>query len=172
MSNETILQCVLHWLRWPTCRNPYNAHFDVNVALSRYIPVTLSVDFRCPDSKVSRLVCSHIQNTDVLTYQTSKFSFTYYQRHSFTLDQFRNIFSRFSSLTGALRVYIRLKKYDCAKFGKFISKKCKVSFLLSIYTERKVNAWSFEWSIVQFIFIFLSFEISENILRNQKFIYV
>ena len=84
--------------------------FCVNVALSRYIPVTLSVDFRCPDSKVSRLVCSHIQNIDMLTYQTAKCSVTLNQRHSFTLDQFRNIFSRLSCLTGAFHVYILLKE--------------------------------------------------------------
>ena len=70
----------------------FYAHFDVNVALSQYIPVTYSVDFRCLDSKVFRLVCSHIQNIDMLTYQTSKCSFRFYQRHSFALDQFRNIF--------------------------------------------------------------------------------
>ena len=89
----------------PSCYKPYYAHFDVNVALSGYIPVTLSVNFRCFDSKVSRLVCSHIQNIDMLTYQTAKCSFTFYQCHSFTLDQFRNIFSRLSCLTGALYVY-------------------------------------------------------------------
>ena len=66
--------------------------FYVNVALSRYIPVTFSVDFRCPDSKVSRLVCSRNQNIDILTYQTAKCIFTFYQRHSFTFDQSRNIF--------------------------------------------------------------------------------
>ena len=90
--------------------SPKYAHFDVNLALSGYITVTLSVNFRCPDSKVSRLVCSHIQNIDMLTYQTAKCSFTFYQRHSFTLDQFRNIFSRLSCLTGALHVYILLKE--------------------------------------------------------------
>ena len=30
--------------------SPIFAHFDVNVALSQYISVTLSVDFLCPDS--------------------------------------------------------------------------------------------------------------------------
>ena len=32
-----------------------------------------------------------------------------------------------------------LKKYDCVKLGKFLSKKCKVSFffLLSIYSKNK-----------------------------------
>ena len=31
-------------------KSPIFAHFEVNVALSQYIAVTLSVDFRCPDS--------------------------------------------------------------------------------------------------------------------------
>ena len=41
----------------------------------------------------SVLFCSvHIQNIDLLKYQTAKCSLTFYQYHSFTLDQFRNIF--------------------------------------------------------------------------------
>ena len=44
------------------------------------------------------------------------------------------------------------------------SAKCLVSMT-------KTADW-FVYSIVQIIFFFWSFEISENILRNQKFIYV
>ena len=112
--------------------SPITLIFDVNVALSQYIPATLSVDFRCPDSKISRLVCSHIQNIDMLTYHKEKCSFTFYQRHSFMLDQFRNIFSRLSCLTGALHLYILLKKYDCVKWVNFYLKSVKFLFLLSI----------------------------------------
>ena len=90
--------------------SPITLIYYVTVALARYIPVTLSVDFRCLDSKVSRLVCSRIQNIDMLTYQTAKCIFTFYQRHSFTFDQFRNIVLRLSCLTGALHVYILLKE--------------------------------------------------------------
>ena len=68
------------------------AHFDINVALSHYIPVTLSVDFRCPDSKVSRLVCSHNQIIDMLTYQMAKCSLTFYQRHFLCLINFETFF--------------------------------------------------------------------------------
>ena len=123
---------MLHLFRWPTCQKPYYAHFDVNVALSQYIPVTLSIDFRYPDSKVSRLSCSHIQNIDMLTYQSAKCSFTFYQRHSFTLDQFRNIFSRLSCLTGALHVYILLKTVTVFRWVNFDQKSVKFLFLLSI----------------------------------------
>ena len=43
------------------------AQFDVNVALSKDIMVTLSVDFQCPDSKDSLIMCLHIQNIDMKT---------------------------------------------------------------------------------------------------------
>ena len=33
------------------------AQYDVNIALSRFIMVALKVDFRCSDSKDSRIVC-------------------------------------------------------------------------------------------------------------------
>ena len=33
------------WLQRPTCRKPYYAHFDTNVALSQYISVALLGDF-------------------------------------------------------------------------------------------------------------------------------
>ena len=46
-------------------KKPFYAQFDVSVALSRYIMVTLSVGFQCPDSKDSRIVCLHIQNIDM-----------------------------------------------------------------------------------------------------------
>ena len=41
------------------------AQFVVNVAVSRYIMVTLSVEVLCHDSKDSRIVCLHIQNIDI-----------------------------------------------------------------------------------------------------------
>ena len=41
------------------------AQFVVNVAVSRYIMVTLSVEVLGPDSKDSRIVCLHIQNIDI-----------------------------------------------------------------------------------------------------------
>ena len=86
------------------------AHFDVNMSLSQYIAVTLSFDFRCPDSKDSRLVCSYTQNIDTLIFQTAKCTFTFNQRYSYTPDQFRNIFMRLSFLTGTFHVYILLKE--------------------------------------------------------------
>ena len=46
----------LHCFQPPTCQKPYYAHFDINVTLSQYISVTLSVDIRCPDSKDSWVV--------------------------------------------------------------------------------------------------------------------
>ena len=91
-------------------KSPFFAHYDVNVSLSQYIAVTLSFDFRCPDSKDSRLVCSHTQNIDMLIFQTAKCTFTFNQRYSFTPDQFRNIFMRLSFLKGTFHVYILLKE--------------------------------------------------------------
>ena len=92
---------------YPT-KIPGMVHQGLLAPQSLYIPVTLSVDFRCPDSKVSRLVCSNIPNSDMLTYQTAKCSFTFYQRHSFMLDQFPSIFSLLPCLTSAFHVYILL----------------------------------------------------------------
>ena len=48
--------------------------------------MTLSVDFRCSNSRDSRIICLHIQNIDL------KCSFTFNQCYSLTPDQFRNIF--------------------------------------------------------------------------------
>ena len=45
-----------------TCQKISYAHFDVNIALVQYISLTLFVDFRCSDSKGSRIVTFHIQN--------------------------------------------------------------------------------------------------------------
>ena len=45
-----------HWFHWHKCRNPNYANLEVNVVLSQYISVTLSVDFRCPDLKDSGIV--------------------------------------------------------------------------------------------------------------------
>ena len=40
-----------------TCQKPFYAHFDVHVALLQDTSLTFFVDFRCSDSKDSRLMC-------------------------------------------------------------------------------------------------------------------
>ena len=42
------------------CQKPSYAYFDVNVALVQYTLLTVFVDFRCSDSKGSRIVSLHV----------------------------------------------------------------------------------------------------------------
>ena len=53
-----------------TCQKPSYAHYDINVALVKYSLLTFFVDFRCSDSKGSRIVSLHIQNIVMIIFQT------------------------------------------------------------------------------------------------------
>ena len=75
-ATKYLLKRVLYWFRWRPCQKPYNAHFDVNVALTQYTLRTLIVDFQCSDSKDSRIMCLHIQNIDMNLPDAKHCSFT------------------------------------------------------------------------------------------------
>ena len=53
-----------------TCQKPSYTHFEVHVALVQYMSRMLFVDFRCSDSKDSRVVCFHIQKISMIIFQT------------------------------------------------------------------------------------------------------
>ena len=46
-----------------TCQKPSYAHFHVHVSFVQYTSRTLSVDFRCSDSKDSQIHCSLFTNS-------------------------------------------------------------------------------------------------------------
>ena len=97
---------------------------------SQFTSVTLSVDFCWPDSYDPRIMCLHIQNMDMLTYQTAKCSLTFYQRYSFTPDQFKK-FAYALLVRRAAFIYTYFsKKFVCVKLGDFSSKNCKLSFFV------------------------------------------
>ena len=65
-----------------TCRKPSYAHIDVHVALVQYTSRASFVDFRCSDSKDSRIVSLSIQNFVIISFQTKICSLTFFQRYS------------------------------------------------------------------------------------------
>ena len=56
-NNVNATKHIRHSLgRAATCQKPSNAHFDVHVAYVQYTSRTLFVNFRCSDSKDTKIV--------------------------------------------------------------------------------------------------------------------